>query len=172
MVFSLWKRHRKLHVFFHLWVNSVYTLLRSSQQSCFICESSHQKPATLLRMRPWQRCIPVGFVKFLRTPFLPSTSGRLLLYKFFNSCMTQVLIIKNQPTELQSKSLGWFLYDWELRHERIKNSAGKHLCQSLFFEKLLASGTPFWCRYWMSPQLDLNKIVRRKNKTRVLHIGL
>ena len=28
----------------------------------------------------WHRCLLVNFVKFLRTPFLQNTSGRLLLY--------------------------------------------------------------------------------------------
>ena len=27
------------------------------------------RPATLLKMRHWNRCFPVNFVKFLRTPF-------------------------------------------------------------------------------------------------------
>ena len=48
---------------------------------------SHQKysmknvlrPATLLKKRLWERCFPVNFAKFLRTPFLQNTSGRLLL---------------------------------------------------------------------------------------------
>ena len=29
--------------------------------------------------RLWHRCFPVNFVKFVRTPFLQNTSGRLLL---------------------------------------------------------------------------------------------
>ena len=33
-----------------------------------------------LKKRLWHRCFPVDFVKFLRTPFLQNTSGRLLLY--------------------------------------------------------------------------------------------
>ena len=37
------------------------------------------RPATLLKMSLWHRCFPVNFVKFLRTPFLKNTSGRLLL---------------------------------------------------------------------------------------------
>ena len=37
------------------------------------------KPATLLKKRLGQRGFPVNFVKFLRTPFLQNTSGRLLL---------------------------------------------------------------------------------------------
>ena len=32
-----------------------------------------------LKKRLWHRCFPVNFVKFLRTPFLQNTSGRLLL---------------------------------------------------------------------------------------------
>ena len=38
------------------------------------------KPATLLKRRLWHRCFPVNFAKFLRTPFLKNTSGRLLLH--------------------------------------------------------------------------------------------
>ena len=37
------------------------------------------RPATLLKKRPWHRCFSVKFVKFLRTPLLQNTSGRLLL---------------------------------------------------------------------------------------------
>ena len=39
------------------------------------------RPATLLKNRLWHRCFPVNFAKFLRTPFLQNTSGRLLLEK-------------------------------------------------------------------------------------------
>ena len=39
------------------------------------------RPATFIKMRPWRRCFPVNFAKFLRTPFLQKTSGRLLLYR-------------------------------------------------------------------------------------------
>ena len=35
-------------------------------------------PATLLKKRLWRRCFPVNVTKFLRTPFLQNTSGRLL----------------------------------------------------------------------------------------------
>ena len=37
------------------------------------------QPATLLKKRLWHRRFPVNFAKFLRTPFLQNTSGRLLL---------------------------------------------------------------------------------------------
>ena len=36
-------------------------------------------PATSLKNRLWHRCFPVNSVKFLRSPFLQSTHGRLLL---------------------------------------------------------------------------------------------
>ena len=42
--------------------------------------------ATLFKKRLWRRCFPVNFAKFLRTPFLQNSSGRLLLnrtYSFF-----------------------------------------------------------------------------------------
>ena len=45
--------------------------------------------ATLLEKRLWNRCFPVNFATFLRTPFLENTSLRLLLkVKFFPSFFT------------------------------------------------------------------------------------
>ena len=37
--------------------------------------------ATLLKKRLWHKCFSVNFLKFLRTPFLQNTSGRLVLNK-------------------------------------------------------------------------------------------
>ena len=34
----------------------------------------------VLKKRLWRRCVPVNFVKYLRTYFLQNTYGRLLLY--------------------------------------------------------------------------------------------
>ena len=48
--------------------------------------------ATLLKKRLWDRRFPVNFAKFLITPFLQNTSGRLLLslilkfFKLFSYC--------------------------------------------------------------------------------------
>ena len=39
-------------------------------------------PETLLKKGLWHRCFLVCFAKFLRTPFLQNTSGRLLLKLF------------------------------------------------------------------------------------------
>ena len=36
------------------------------------------RPATLLKKRHWDRCLPVNFAKFLRTSFLQNNSGRQL----------------------------------------------------------------------------------------------
>ena len=42
---------------------------RSSRPEEF-CKNGVLRPATLFKKRLWQRCFPVNFVKFLRTPFL------------------------------------------------------------------------------------------------------
>ena len=38
----------------------------------------------------------------------------------FNSIMTEIPIIQNQSIDLQSKSIDWFLYDRDIRLERVK----------------------------------------------------
>ena len=48
-------------------------------QGLFFNKVTGLRPATLLKKRLWHRCFLVNFVKFLRTPFLQNTSGRLLL---------------------------------------------------------------------------------------------
>ena len=48
-------------------------------RSVFFNKVAALRPVTLLKRRLWHRCFPVNFVKFLRTPFLQNTSGRLLL---------------------------------------------------------------------------------------------
>ena len=52
------------------------------------------RPATLLKKRLWQRCFCINFAKFLRTPFLQNTSGRLLLFRYiyFGKSAVKVLI--------------------------------------------------------------------------------
>ena len=49
------------------------------RQSLFFNKVAGLRPATLLKKRLWRRCFPVNFAKFLKTPFLQNTSGRLLL---------------------------------------------------------------------------------------------
>ena len=48
-------------------------------QSFFFNKVPGLRPAALLKTRLWQRCCLVNLVKFLTTPFLQNTSGRLPL---------------------------------------------------------------------------------------------
>ena len=50
---------------------------RISHQRCSMKDGL--RPATLLKKRLRHRCFSVNFAKFLRTPFLQNTSGRVLL---------------------------------------------------------------------------------------------
>ena len=50
----------------------------------YLCQSP------LLKKRLWHRCFPVNFVKFLRTPFLQNTSGRLLLGLYFQMKLSNI----------------------------------------------------------------------------------
>ena len=47
-------------------------------QGLFSNKVAGLRPATLLKKWLWHRCFPVNFAKFLKTPFLQNTSGRLL----------------------------------------------------------------------------------------------
>ena len=62
-------------------------------QSIFLNKVAGIRPATLLKKRPWHRCFPVNFVKFLRTPFfteylwiLLNFSEHLFLQNTFDGC--------------------------------------------------------------------------------------
>ena len=48
-------------------------------QSLLFNKVAGLRPATLFKKRPWHRCFPVNFAKFLITPVLQNTSRRLLL---------------------------------------------------------------------------------------------
>ena len=54
-------------------------------QSVFFNKVAGLSPATLFKKKLWHRCFLVDFAKFLRTPFLWNTSGRLLLKKLSES---------------------------------------------------------------------------------------
>ena len=47
--------------------------------SLFFNKVAGLRPATLLKKRLWHSCFPVNFAKFLRTPILQNSPGRLLL---------------------------------------------------------------------------------------------
>ena len=62
-------------------------------QSLFFNKDAGLRPATLLKKRLWYRCIPVNFVKFLRTPFyitvVEAAFGKSKVL-FFRSCFSTV----------------------------------------------------------------------------------
>ena len=83
---------------FSICLHCYIMFFRSSHQSCFtkkvfleISQDSQESICArvffLIKLQVWglqqkslwYRCFPVNFVKFLRTPFLQNTSGRLLL---------------------------------------------------------------------------------------------
>ena len=56
----------------------------------------------ILKKRLWHMCFPVNFAKFLRTPFLKNTSGRLL--QTF-ACINLYSGIEKQPHNLFRKKI-------------------------------------------------------------------
>ena len=62
------------------------------------------RPATLLKKRLWHKCFPVNFVKFLRTPFLQNTSGRLLLSRYLMARQSESWL-QIQCLEINEKQL-------------------------------------------------------------------
>ena len=114
-----------------------------------------KRPATLLKKRLWHRCFPMNFAKFLRTPFLQNTSGRLLLsslctwYEFIFTvsfqCYKRISFLKNKCSDnfrkypgkhqwwclffvkiFHSKQISSWTYSWEIfRH--FQNYSVEHL---------------------------------------------
>ena len=82
-------------------------------QSLFFNKVAGRMSATLLKKRLWHRCFPVNFVKFLRTPFLQNTFGRLLF----------------KLTHFRSIRSHMFFKIGVLKN--FANYRGKHLCLSL-----------------------------------------
>ena len=53
-----------------------------------------------------------------------------MLWRPVTLSLRRSLSQKNQSTDLLSKSIDWFLYDRDLRHERVKKLAKKAQTQS------------------------------------------
>ena len=90
--------------------------------------NSGPRVTTLLQKRIWYSCFPVNFVKILRKHFFIEQL-RVLLLETMVLRMKRILTLswrkplsyRNQSTDLQSKSIDWFLYNNDLRHERVNN---------------------------------------------------
>ena len=70
----------KVSLFAFITTANVSSLDRSSHRRCSTKKVFLEKATTLLKKSLWLRCFPVNFAKFLRTPFLQNTYGRLLLF--------------------------------------------------------------------------------------------
>ena len=92
---SLTHTHTKIHKFSFQLTNGFFfaTVFLQKQPPEVFCKKSvlrnftkfTKKHLFLLKKRPQHRCFPVNFAKFLRTPFLQNTSGRLLFAVFTRS---------------------------------------------------------------------------------------
>ena len=95
--------HKYISIIYQLYISIIF---RTSRPAVFCkkgllkkfakCTGKHQcqslyfnkfaglRPATLLKKSLWQRCFPLNFVKFLRTPFFTEYLWLLLLYISFS----------------------------------------------------------------------------------------
>ena len=75
-------------------------------QSLFFNKVAGLTSATLLKKRLWHRCFPVDFAKFLRTPFVQNTSGRLLLWTTASETSnTKYLELMKRRSKVQEKNM-------------------------------------------------------------------
>ena len=78
----LWHQHQVNHLYKNLHCSTY----RSSRRRCSVrkgVRNSTKFEGKHLCQSLWQRCFPVNFTKFLLTPFLQNTSGRLLFYLIY-----------------------------------------------------------------------------------------
>ena len=61
-------------------------------QSLFF-SSFRPEACSFIKKGLWHRCFPVNFVKFLRTPFLQNTSGRLLLHLIIHHSQSTIIVL-------------------------------------------------------------------------------
>ena len=108
-------------------------------QRLFFNKIAGARSATLLKKSLWQRCCPVNFAKFLRTPFLQNTSGRVFLitsrlqYKYlFSKLFNVYLFIK------------WFEFICKNRIFRVWNP----ICKYIYYKSLLQTILVFFINYW------------------------
>ena len=83
------------------------------------------RPATLFKKRLWQRCYPVNFVKFLRTPFFIEHLWWLLLYRGKRVNHWNEYFFRKHNREFRSKE-GWWLSLNPINSENINDILEKH----------------------------------------------
>ena len=122
------------NVFLKIWQNSQEnTCVRVS----FVNKIIGWGPQLYLK-RDWRRCFPVNFAKFLRTPFLQNTSGRLFLQLkiLYNFSAVSIFVLDQQEQTLIFSSLK---ADWTMFLLPESNIYGNSLWT--FFEGILLEVT-------------------------------
>ena len=82
------------------------TLVRTAElfsSGCFCFWISKAPHATLLEKRPWHRCFPVNFAKFLRTPFFTEHLWWVLLGFISWNTFNNQICIKSTYQELKMR---------------------------------------------------------------------
>ena len=77
------------------------------------------RPATLLKKRLWHSCFAANFVKFSRTPFSQSTSGRLPLWLIKYEILTARIFLKPYAPLRQKISVHIVQYRIMKRREKL-----------------------------------------------------
>ena len=90
-------------------------------QSLLFNKVAGLRPTILLKKRLWHSCFPVNFAKFLRTPFLQNTFGRLLLITAIQCMLFPVYL------SLYVKKMTWQvkLHDRSVNFERGRRINGQ-----------------------------------------------
>ena len=116
--------------------------------SLFFNKVAGLRTATLVKKRPWHRCFPVNFMKFLGIPFLQNTSGRLLptLELVVHRCCSKQMFLWISQIS-QKNTCVWSLYVIKLQAWRTENLLKRDPDTGAFpvrFAKVLR--TPFFHR--------------------------
>ena len=90
------KGTRNFQRVYSLWSENLFVVIihDSQKQSHGVVLLKRLRLATLLKKRLWQRCFPVNFAKFLRTPFLTEHLRWLLLDSTLNIFLKEFSLVK------------------------------------------------------------------------------
>ena len=109
-------------------------------------QASAAKPAALLKKRLWYMCFPVNLARFLRTPFLQNTSGRLFVFKIFDYrppiTIFPSFFIPHPIRRPQKQSFTDVLPN--RCSKKFRKFHRNHLCRSLFLKRNPSTGVFVW----------------------------
>ena len=108
-----------------------------------------QRPTTLLRKRLWNRCFPVNFATFLKTPFLQNTSGQLLLTQLLKmSGFYMSFIQKNKNNKKAEEYWLQISISLQLFHWLFFEDMGLHRTSNFNHFQIAADCFIVTCHYW------------------------